>query len=71
MRLRGQDDDQIDVRLTVDELVLLKNMLNEVCNGMNFSDNDFQTIFGFSKAEAEGLLIRTTGVLERLRLLSE
>lgn len=71
MRLRGQDDDQVDVRLTVDELVLLKNMLNEVCNGMSFNDNDFQTIFGFTRAEAEGLLLRTNGVLERLRLIPE
>jgi len=71
MRLRGQDDDQVDVRLSIEELVLLKNMLQEVCNGMGFSDNDFVTIFGVNRAEAEALLLRTTGVLERLRLFPE
>lgn len=71
MRLQGQDDDQIDVRLSIEELVLLKNMLYEVCNGMGFTDNDFQTIFGANRSEAEALLLRATGVLERLRLLPE
>lgn len=71
MRLRGQNDDQVDVRLTIDELMLLKNMLQEVCNGMHFTDNDFQTIFGVNRAEAEGLLLRTNSVMERLRLISE
>ncbi len=71
MRLRGQNDDQVDVRLSIDELVLLKNVLHEVCSGMHFTENDFQAIFGVNRAEAEGLLLRTTGVLDRLRLISE
>ena len=71
MRLRGQNDDQLDVRLSIDELVLLKNMLHEVCNGMHFTEDDFQAIFGATAAEVEGLLRRATSVLERLRLISE
>jgi hypothetical protein len=71
MRLRGQNDDQVDIRLSIDEFMLLKNMLQEVCTGMHFSDNDFRTIFGVNRAEAEGLLRRADGVLERLRLIAE
>jgi hypothetical protein len=71
MRLRGQDDDQLDVRLSIDELMLLKSVLHEVCHGMHFTDGDFQTIFGFTRGEVEGMLLRTTSVLDRLRLTSE
>lgn len=71
MRLRGQDDDQLDVRLSVEELVLLRNVLHEVCNGMHFTEDDFQAIFGASRREAEGLLLRATGVLNHLRLTPE
>jgi hypothetical protein len=71
MRLRGQNDDQVDIRLSIDEFMLLKNMLHQVCNGMHFTDNDFQAIFGANKAEFEGLLRRANSVLERLRLIAE
>jgi hypothetical protein len=71
MRLRAQDDDVIDVRLSLDELMLIRSVLREVCEGMHFSDNDFQTIFGINRADAEGLLMRTTNVIERLRLDSK
>ena len=71
MRLRGQDDDLVDVRLTIDEIMLLRTVLQEVCNGMNFTDNDFQTIFGINRADAEGLLLRTSQVIDRLRLTSK
>jgi hypothetical protein len=71
MRLRGHDDDQLDVRISVDELVLLKNVLHEVCNSMSFSDSDFQAIFGANRLEMEALLQRTTGVLSHLGLVAE
>ena len=71
MRLRGQNDDQVDIRLSIDEFMLLKNMLQEVCEGMHFTENDFQTIFGTNKAEIEALLRHANNVLERLRLITE
>jgi hypothetical protein len=71
MRLRGQSDDQLDVQLNIDELMILKSVLHEVCNGMQFTEDDFQTIFGFNRGEIEALLLRTSQVLERLRLPSE
>jgi hypothetical protein len=71
MRLRGQDDEQLDVRISVDELVLLKNVLHEVCHGMTFTEGDFLAIFGTSRQEVEGLLQRSTNMLNQLGLLAE
>jgi hypothetical protein len=71
MRLRGQDDEQLDVRLSVDELVLIKNVLHEICHTMTFSDGDFLAIFGSSRQEVETLLQRSTQVLDKLGLLAE
>ena len=71
MRLRGQDDEQLDVRISVDELVLLKNVLHEVCHTMTFTEGDFLAIFGASRQEVEGLLQRSTNMLNQLGLLAE
>lgn len=71
MRLRAQNDDLVDVRLTIEELMLISSVLREVCEGMHFTDNDFQTIFGINRADAEGLLLRTSKVIERLQLTSK
>jgi hypothetical protein len=71
MRFRGQDDDQVEVRLSVDELVLIRKVLDEVCHGLQFSDNDFQVIFGITRGELEAFLQRTTVVLERANILTE
>ena len=71
MRLRGHNDDELDVSLSIDELVLMKNVLNEVCNSMDFTEADFQAIFGASRREAETLLMRAMGVLDHLHLVPE
>jgi hypothetical protein len=67
MKLLGQEEDQVDVRLTIAELVLLKNALNEFCNGMHFTQNDFQVILDADRSEAEALLLRLTGAVDRLK----
>ena len=71
MRLRGHNDDQLHVSLSIDELVLMKNVLHEVCNGMDFTEADFHAIFGASRRELELLLMRATGVLDHLHLVPE
>ena len=71
MRLRGQDDDQLDVRISVEELVILKNVLHEVCHTMALTEGDFLEIFGASRQEVEGLLQRSTNMLNQLGLLAE
>ena len=67
MKLLGQEEDQVDVRLTIDELVLLRNTLNEFCNGMHLTDNDFLVILDTSRSEAEELLLRLTSAVDRLK----
>ena len=66
MRLLAQEDDQADVRVALHEIVLLTNMLHEVCRGFSFSDQEFQDIFDVSRADAEALLRRMDVVLDRL-----
>jgi hypothetical protein len=41
---------------THDELVVLNNALNEICNGVSFDDDEFQTRIGYSRAMAQNLL---------------
>jgi len=41
---------------THDELVVINNALNEVCNGLSFDDDEFQTRIGFPRAMAQNLL---------------
>ena len=41
---------------THDELVVINNALNEVCNGLSFDDDEFQTRIGYSRAMAQNLL---------------
>ena len=41
---------------TRDELVVINNALNEVCHGLSFDDDEFQTRIGYSRAMAQNLL---------------
>ena len=41
---------------THDELVVLNNALNEVCHGLSFDEDEFQTRIGYSRAMAQNLL---------------
>ncbi len=66
MRLLAQEDDQADLRVALHEIVLLTNMLHEVCRGFSFTDQEFQDIFDVSRADAEALLRRMDIVLDRL-----
>jgi hypothetical protein len=68
MRLLGQVEDQVDVRLTIEELILLRNALNEFCNGMHFTENDFQVILDSRRSDVEALLLRLSNAVERLSL---
>ena len=71
MKLIGKVEDQVDVRLSLEELILLRNVLNEICNGMQFTDNDFRVIFDINKSEVETLLLRISNTLDRLNILPE
>jgi len=50
---------------THDELVVINNALNEVCNGLSFDDDEFQTRIGYSRAMAQSLLKKIAKTLAR------
>lgn len=71
MKLISQAEDQVEVRLSLDELVLLRNVLNEICHGMHLTDNDFVAILNTQRSEAEDLLMHLSNALDRLEILPE
>jgi hypothetical protein len=46
------------------ELAIVNNALNEVCNGISFDDDEFQTRIGCSRARAQDLLKKVAKALE-------
>ena len=50
---------------THDELVVINNALNEVCNGLSFDDDEFQTRIGHSRAMAQNLLKKISKMLTK------
>jgi len=50
---------------THDELVVINNALNELCNGIALDDDEFQTRIGFSRKMAESLLKKVAKELAR------
>ena len=48
---------------THEELVVINNALNEVCNGLSFDDEEFQTRIGYSRAMAQNLLKKVAKAL--------
>ena len=59
----------MEIRLNLEELVLLKRSLGEMCHGMSLTDRDFQVILGANRHEAEALLRRINAVVERLKIV--
>jgi hypothetical protein len=50
---------------THDELVVINNALNEVCHGLSFDDDEFQTRIGHSRAMAQTLLKKIAKALAK------
>ena len=55
---------QPQLNFTREELVLLNNALNEVCNGLSFADDEFQTRIGYSREFALKVLGKVAKALE-------
>ena len=52
----SQNDESITISLSLDEIVILNNSLNEVCNGVEFEDGEFQTRIGYPRQRVRELL---------------
>lgn len=50
---------------THEELVLINNALNEVCHGVSFNDDEFQTRIGYPRDKAQNLLKKIAKALGR------
>ncbi len=58
------DPDGITIRLSRGELVLINNALNEVANGVDISDAEFETRLGESRSKVRQLLANVGAVAE-------
>ena len=47
-----------------EELVIINNALNEVCNGLSFSDDEFQTRMGYPRDQARKVLSKVSKALK-------
>ncbi len=56
MRVLKTDGDNFEVSLSRDELWLLGQALNEVCNGVEIGEWEFQTRLGYERSVADGLM---------------
>lgn len=52
--------------LDEDELLILNNALNEVCNGVDIDDFEFSARIGVDREEARALLRRVGGLYDEL-----
>ena len=53
------------LNFTHEELVIINNALNEVCHGVTFSDDEFQTRIGYPRAKAQSVLKKVAKALGR------
>ena len=57
------DNEGADLRVTRDELYMLNNALNEVCNGVHIHEDVFQTRLAFERSDLLALLAQINELL--------
>lgn len=65
MSAKKNTDAPAPVHFTHEDLVVINNALNEVCNGLSFSDDEFQTRIGVSRQTAQKVLGKVARALRR------
>ena len=63
MIVLSRTESSADLRLDNDELVMLNNALNEVCNGVDIADTEFQTRLGWDRGALQELLDQISGLI--------
>ncbi|MBL7487982.1 hypothetical protein I6A60_16240 [Frankia sp. AgB1.9] len=56
MEVLNVTSDEIEVRMSDADAVLINNALNEVCNGVHIADLEFHARLGATREEARALL---------------
>lgn len=64
MDIEHVDDDEAVLRLGRDELAVIANALNYVCNAIDLPE--FPTLFGVDREEADVLLAEIVTALQRM-----
>lgn len=59
------DDEGVNLRVTRDELYMINNALNELCNGVHIHEDAFQTRLGFERSELCALLAQISELLSQ------
>jgi hypothetical protein len=62
VQVQRHNDKSVTVTLTPDEVVILNNSLNEICNGVNFDDDEFLTRLGYPRKRVKELLQAMSGL---------
>ena len=65
MTNKKQNTPPMPPAFTHDELVVINNALNEVCHGLSFDDDEFQTRIGYSRAMAQNVLKKVAKALRK------
>ena len=54
--LSVKEDNDIHVKFSIEELIIINNSLSEVCYGLDMDDNEFFTRLGVDHKDAVNLL---------------
>ena len=54
------------LKLSLDELITLSNIMNELCYGIGMSDADFQVRIGASSSEVSELLTQLLKIIDKI-----
>lgn len=55
MRILNVTNEEVHLAFNNNELIILNNALNEVCNGIDIEELEFQTRLGFERKELQEL----------------
>ncbi len=65
MELIETEDKSVSLKVSRDELVMLNNTLNEICNGIDL--HGFETRIGYSREEVSSLLAEFRPIIHERR----
>jgi hypothetical protein len=57
---------EVFLRVNRDELIILNNALNEVCNGGLLDIEEFSTRMGATRQEAKDVLVQISSILDQM-----
>lgn len=63
MKIRERHAGLIVAEISLTELLAINNALNEVCNGLDIADAEFQTRLGVHREEARAVLAAVNAAL--------